>query len=163
MRALVQVIRFVNILGCAIMAGGQVLVLFGAVPVKRRLPARAAVELHQEMLHDQVDRFLLPAQIVSSICAILLILLRRQSTASARRLYKLGMVGAVGVAVTSERYNKPTNRVILGWSLDDIPPNYPQIAERWDRVHALRTLSGVWSLVCYISAGLKGRSQPAES
>jgi Domain of unknown function (DUF1772) len=157
LRTIAGLLRFVNIFCGAILAGGQFLVLFGAVPVKKRLPPRAAVELHQEMLHTQVDRFLMPSQMISSVCAILLLAFRRQTSSAARPFYVLGLAGGVGVAVTSERFNKPTNRIILEWSLDKIPENYRQIADRWDRVHAIRTLCGVGSLACYIVAGLKAR------
>jgi hypothetical protein len=62
----------------------------------------------------------LPWQEKGSLCAIMHLALRRQTSSAVRPFYVLGLAGGVWIAVTSEHFNKPTNRMILERSLDNI-------------------------------------------
>jgi hypothetical protein len=158
-KSLISVLRFVNIVSAGVLGGGQLLVLRVIVPVKREWSTDLSVRVHQAMLHDLPDSYLLPAGAISGVTGALLLLFQRNRTALGTLCYLLGLVGSAGVAVTSERFNKPTNRMILGWRPEDIPANYPQIRDRWDRVHAVRTASGMLSFLAYLVAGLsRGKS-----
>lgn len=154
MEVLDQILRFVNVSTAALMSGGQLLVLMVIVPVKREWTIPLSVRVHQAMLHTLPDRYLLPSGIVSGITAVAILVIHRDLNALIVVLYLAGLLGSVGVAVTSERFNKPMNRIILGWTEADIPPTYPEMRDRWDRVHAVRTLSGLLALVCYLIAAL---------
>ena len=66
----------------------------------------------------------------------------------------LGILGTIGVVLTSRYGNVSTNRVIAGWSLVAIPKEYPQIRNRWDAIHGARTLCGAVALSGYLLAGL---------
>jgi Domain of unknown function (DUF1772) len=66
----------------------------------------------------------------------------------------LGMLGTLGVALLSRYFNVPTNAMMLTWSLDNIPDNYPDIRDRWDRVHTFRVTCGVTALVGYLLGAL---------
>lgn len=155
MLRIIRLLTFINVWSAGIAAGGQLFVLLVIVPVKRQWPQKNSVELHQAMLHDLADRILLPATIISAVTAGLLLLLNRIYGRAVAPLYLVGLLGSAGVAITSERFNKPTNRMILTWSSDAVPESYPQIRDRWDRVHTVRTVSGMLSFVAYLRGALR--------
>ena len=94
---------------------------------------------HQAQLDARPDSYLLPSSILSGLCATVLLFLHQHVTPMATGLTALGLVGTIGVAITSGAFNRPTNRRIAGWSPDDVPPDYPSVRLRWNRVHAVRT------------------------
>jgi uncharacterized membrane protein len=149
-----DVLRFLNVLGAAIMAGGQLFVFMVIIPVKRRWPVNLSVQCHQAMLHTLPDRYLLPAGQASGLCAIALLFLQHDLSKLPVLLRILGIMGLVGVAITSEAFNKPTNRVILTWSSDQVPADYPRMRDRWDRVHMIRTAFGMLALVSFLAASV---------
>jgi len=151
---MIEALRFINVLGAAIMAGGQLFVLMVVIPIKRQWDERRSVELHQASLHTLPDRYLLPAGVISGLAGLLWLVLEFGSDRWATWLTLVGLLGIVGTAVTSQRFNKPTNRTILGWSLDAIPPGYAEIRDRWDRVHTIRTASGLLALTAFLLAAV---------
>jgi hypothetical protein len=153
-----KVLMFISILFAAFLAGGQLLVLMVIVPTKREWPTELSVRIHQAMLHTLPDRYLLPSGVISSLAGIAILVLNwvlgwHLSTAAVV-FYFVGLLGSVGVVITSQRFNKPTNVRILGWQVQDIPADYPSIRDRWDRIHAIRTACGTTELICFIIASL---------
>ena len=158
MTALLLVLRLVNLLCAAIVAGGQVYVFRVIMPTKKRFETRTSVEVHNAMLGHQTDHYMKPAGIISGLSAAAIVVL---SVLPAYRLpgistifMCLGMLGTFGVAMLSRYFNVPTNAMMLTWSLDDIPDNYPEIRQRWDRVHTFRVLCGVTALIGYLLGAL---------
>src|SRR5438105_8211388 len=151
-------IRFLNLLSGAIVGGGQLTVLWVIVPVKRELDVSLSVRIHRAMLGDQIDRFMQPFGILSILSGLLLLLLAASRLLPISRtsfaIESVGVLGTVGVILTSRYGNVPTNRFIGTWSLADIPKDYPQIRTRWDRIHGVRTLCGVVALSCYVLSTL---------
>lgn len=151
---IIRVLRFVNLLGAAILAGGQVFVLAVIIPVKRHLPAGQSVRVHQTMLDELPDRYLRPAGAISMVAAALTLLLQPDRSRVGTLFTLLGLLSGAGVVVTSEQFNKPTNRLLRGWSTDSPPETYPALRDRWDAVHAARTACGLLALAWYIAANL---------
>ena len=157
---LVDVLRFLNVLSAGLEAGGQLSVLLVVVPVKRHWPTELSVRVHQPMLHTLPDRYLRPLGFVTGISALLILGLaaigETELETASIVLTLLGLPAAIGVAVLSEAFNKPTNRIILTWSSEDIPADYARIRDRWDRIHVMRTASGLIAFVCFAAAALIG-------
>jgi hypothetical protein len=64
------------------------------------------------------------------------------------------LAGTIGIVITSEGFNVPTNRKVDRWTPETIPADYERIRDRWDRVHAIRTCCGVFALTSYLLSAL---------
>jgi hypothetical protein len=153
MSYLAAALLFANLLCAGICAGGWVVVLTSVCPARRRLAAGPAVQLHQIVTHT-IDAYMRVVTAVSAVTALLLIALGLAPTASSLAFTLLGAASTVTAGYVSIRYNIPTNKKIAGWSPDDVPAEFAQLRERWDRIHAIRTACGVAALTCYIAAAL---------
>jgi hypothetical protein len=162
---LIFVLRLVNLIAAAIVAGGQIYVFRVVMPVKRRFDTRRSVEVHNAMLGHQTDHYMKPAGIISFMAALAIValtLLGPSGTYPAVPWYStlfmcLGMLGTFGVAVLSRYCNVPTNAKMLTWDLDRIPDDYPQIRARWDLVHTGRVTCGSTAFVGYLLGALTAR------
>jgi uncharacterized membrane protein len=151
---LITALRFVNIIATAIVAGGQFYVLNVIVPVKRTVSARMSVQLHLAILGRQTDRYMKPTGIVSVVSALALIALSRGHRPGSIVLLVIGLLGMLGVVITSRYFNVPANREMAGWSLDALPEDYGQWRNRWDRVHRIRTACGLVALAGFVGSAL---------
>ena len=160
-------IHFINLFAAAIVAGGQTYVFMVLIPTKRRFTDRTSVEVHNAMLGHQTDYYMKPAGIVSGLSgalALALAILAAFEVASGLEAFRLpvvsvvflclGLLGTLGVAITSRYFNVPTNAMMLTWSLDAIPANYPEIRRHWDLVHTIRASCGVTAFTSYLIAAL---------
>jgi hypothetical protein len=152
------VLRSTNVLTASMVAGGQVTVLWVIVPVKRRFETPFAVRLHQAMLGRQIDRFMRPFGISSFVAGGLVLALDASKTfvrtPASLVLMGLGLLGTIGVAITSRGFNVPTNRTIDRWTPETIPSGYQTIRDRWDRIHAIRSFCGVFALTSYLLSAM---------
>ena len=151
---LVDLLTFVNVFAAALVAGGQVCVLMVIVPVKRLWPVRSSVELHLAMLGHQIDRYMKPSGIVSALTAIAILALVPARTPAVVAPMVAGMLGTLGVIITSRYFNVRANRAMTTWNLDALPPDYPAFRDRWDRVHYIRTWCGALGLAGYLAGAI---------
>jgi hypothetical protein len=154
MTFVVDALRFVNVFAAAIVGGGLVAILLVVVPVKRTLPARQSVEIHLAMLGHQIDRYMKPSGILSGLTGLALLGLLPEHTLARVVPLVLGLLGTVGVVITSRYFNVRSNRAMAGWNLDALPPGYPEWRDRWDRIHAIRTSCGLVALASYLLSAL---------
>jgi uncharacterized membrane protein len=153
MQTIARALRMINIFASGIVAGGFIMVSASLVPAKRHFPHSTAVELHQ-VTTPTIDAYMPPASALAGVTGILLLLLRRRASSTATRFTVLGILSTLSVAIASIFFNMPANRTIATWTPPDVPSNYPEIRDRWDRVHLIRTIAGVLSFVCFLRAGL---------
>jgi hypothetical protein len=148
-------LRAVNVLGSGLASGGQMTVLLAIVPVARKWPAERSIDLHRETLTNRPDRFLRPISAASVACGMLSQAVERKHSRTSIG-FQLGGLGAMlTVLLLSERFEFPTNRMLLDLpSPADVPPDYDKIRSKWDRIHALRAASGLTAAVCYALSAL---------
>ena len=149
-----QICAGAGMLAAGIAAGGQILVLLVILPVMRRWPVSLSVKTHQAMLDKLPDRYLPLCTVTSLAAAIALLGLHDHLPATSAGLIIVGSLGTLGVLVISVASTRPASKVIAGCSPERVPEDYPQMRDRWDRMHTLRTLLGTAALVCYLTAGL---------
>lgn len=152
MTTLVDALRFVNLFSAALVAGGLVMILMVVVPAKRSFPHDFSVKIHLAMLHDSPDRYMKPAGIISALTGIALLLLPRGMGAAYMIAMVIGLLGTAGVVITSRYFNVRTNLMMSKW--ESVPENYPEVRQRWDNVHTVRTGCGVTAFVGYLVASL---------
>jgi hypothetical protein len=149
-------LRFLNVFSTGIVAGGLATVLWVIVPVVGAFDKRTSVMAHQAMLGHQIDGIMKPLGIVSFLSGVAIVVLGALNYFPIPRASLafswLGILGIVGVIVTSRYYNVRTNRQIEAWSLGHIPDEYTRIRQRWNAVHAVRTSCGMLAMAAYLLA-----------
>jgi Domain of unknown function (DUF1772) len=152
-------LRLVNVLSASLAAGGQLVVLAAIVPVTNLWAPERSIELHRETLTQRPDRLLRPFTIASVASALLVLLTERKRPAESTAWLLGGLGGCAGVAVISEKFEFPINRMLLDLpSPDQVPEEYAAIRRRWNRGHAARTACGIIAAACFtMSAVTRGK------
>ena len=155
MDEVVTIVRFVNLFAAGLLGGGLVMVLLGIIPTLRTFPPEIDHRMH--LTFDPLaDRFMPASGIMAGLTAMLLLALDEDPSALTVAAYLTGLVGSVGIAVLSEAYLRPTNRRFRTLASTDLPTDYPQQRETWNRVHLVRTALGLLALASYLVGGLWG-------
>ena len=115
MRVLLLVLHFITIFTSALVAGGQFFVLMVIVPVKRAFEARMSVQIHSAVLGHRTDRYMKPLGITSGVSGGLLLALPPEHRANIIFLI-VGLLGVLGVVISSRYFNVASNREMAGWS-----------------------------------------------
>ena len=145
------VLRFINLMSAALIAGGQVLVLMVVLPVMRRWPPSMAVQTHQMMLFGTPDKYIVPSAIICPLSAVLMLILRHKADLSSL-FDAIGVVAAAGLTVASVGFAEPLSRRVLELSGDSVPATYDHIQQQWDNVHAMRTGLALLMMAAFIVA-----------
>ncbi|MBZ5566720.1 MAG: hypothetical protein LAN64_02595, partial [Acidobacteriia bacterium] len=147
------VLRFINLLSAALIAGGQVFVLMVILPVMRRWSPAMAVQTHQAMLFQTPDKFIVPSAVVCPLSAIAILALRHKADVSG--LFDVvGVLAAAAVTLTSVVLAEPLSRTIAGWTEGVVPGGFAELQQRYDSVHAVRTAAALLMTAAFIVATL---------
>jgi uncharacterized membrane protein len=150
---LLDVLRFVTIMGAGLAAGGLIMVHVVIEPILRTFPLDKSVLLHQ-VWDGPPHHYMRPSTITAGIAAVVILILGPNLLSPSALLTIGGIAGSFGVFLTSEFGNVPINKKIGHWKIDSIPSNYSQIRARWRLFNGLRTTSAVVALLFYITAAL---------
>ena len=146
---LVTSFRDLAIVAAALVAGGQIFVLFVVVRTMRAGGTLDSLRLHQRMLStDYPDTYIQPAGIAVAVLGAVLLGLER-STVANDVFTAIPIAAIVVIVILTRTINRPINRRLAAWTEADLPA-YPAVRRRWDRGHAVRTLCGTIALVSYI-------------
>jgi len=149
----VNILRFINIFCAAITSGGLVMVLMGVYPAMRTFEPNFTARIHKAI--DLLpDAYMRPSTISSGVAALLILVFLRDRTLFVMTFTVIGLVGTLGIIITSEFFNVRINSVVRGWKDNYVAPEYPQMLDTWHRFHIVRTSSSVLALGCYIIASL---------
>jgi uncharacterized membrane protein len=146
---MLDVLRFISIFAAGISAGTLVTVLAGFIPVMTALPPDRALGF-KRLMDPLIDRYNPPAVIVAMISAVAMLFYSMPD--DAKLCVAIGLAGSVGIGAVSLGVNMRINRMMSGWSSDAPPPEYRDAQQRWNRFHALRTLSSLVAFSAYILA-----------
>jgi uncharacterized membrane protein len=147
-----DVLRFINLFCSGIAAGILVVVMTALMPSVMTFPDTFVVRFKAKF-DPLVDRINPPFVLFSMITAVLILIVADLSTVG--KIFTIvGILGSIGVAVTSMTVNMRINRTMATWDADAPPPEFRPLITRWIGVHRIRTLSGVLAFVCYIVAAL---------
>lgn len=162
----VYVLRIINIFCAALTAGGLMMVLMAVYPAvflpawwpfsKKVFEPQTVAEIHRAI--DLLpDAYMRPSTVISGLTALIIIIELIQShrlTSFITTCTVIGLIGTVGVVLTSEFFNVPINRIVHGWKDGYVSPDYPRMLARWGFFHFVRTSSSLLALVCYIMAAV---------
>jgi len=146
---LVVILQDVAVLSAALLAGGQIFVLFVVLRTARHMSTLDSFHLHQKMLStDYPDSYIQPSGIVMFVLGDVLLGIENRTAANVV-LTVIPMVCIASIIVLTRLVNRPINRELGTWTDADVD-RYPAERRRWDRIHALRALCGTTALVSYI-------------
>ena len=149
MNDLVVSLQDLAVLAAALLAGGQIFVLFVVLRTARNISTLDSLHLHQSMLStDYPDAYIQPAGILMVLLGAILLGIERRTTANVV-LTVIPMVCIGTIIVLTRLINRPINRQLGTWTDADVD-RYPPVRRRWDRGHAVRALCGTTALISYI-------------
>jgi uncharacterized membrane protein len=145
-----DIFRFLSTFAAGIAAGTLVAVFAGVNPVLRRLPPAEALRA-KVLLDPQIDRYQPPTVAIAAVSAVVILLHGLSSSETVFTI--IGLVGSLGVGVTSVSVNMPINRKMGAWSAQDaVPAEFQPLLARWMRFHGVRTLSAIVALAGFVLA-----------
>lgn len=148
-----DVLRFISIFTSGITAGILIIVMIAVVPAMLSLGEGATVRFKQKF-DPLVDRVNPALVFIAMVTAVVILIVVDDLSTTATVFTIIGLIGSIGVAATSMSVNMRINRKMAKWSGDTPPPEFRPLIERWQRVHAIRTLSGTVAFVGYLVAVL---------
>jgi hypothetical protein len=158
MTDVIQWLYVISLFAAGILVGG----LFHAwkliVGALRELPQVTQVRVHQGMLFLTPDRFMQPCGLIAGLGALAILLcqfLGSLQDGSVPMIVSavclvVGLLGIVGVVITSRYFGTRINAIIGTWSLDAIPPEYPAMRRKWDKTHLIRTSCGAVAFLGFL-------------
>lgn len=155
MAALVDLLRFLSIFLTGIEAGTLLALLVGLVPAIARYPPGEGLKVHQTV-EPLLDRYAPPCTALGAVAAVLTLVLDRDAAASVRLFTTIGLIGSLSVGVVSAGFSDRIMRRFTSFTTDPLPPEYPELRRRWDRLHAARTVLGLLAFGAYTIAALVG-------
>lgn len=145
-----DVLWFVNVFTSGITAGILVIVMTAVMPTVLSLPDETVVRFKRKF-DPLVDRINPAFVLIALITGVLILIVVDDLPTSATIATIVGVAGSAGVAATSLGVNMRINRRMAGWPADaPPPPEFRSLIERWSKVHAVRTLSGVVAFAAYL-------------
>jgi uncharacterized membrane protein len=139
----VAVVRFVNIVFAALIAGGMFVIWTGYDPMA--LSPSTYVEQQQNAI--RALNVLMP---VLGAITVLLTLVSAILQRTDRRAFVLLIVAAAFLIVSGllTRFgNQPINAIVMTWDVASPPANWTELRDQWWGFHRLRTLSGLIALM----------------
>ncbi|HEX4109927.1 MAG TPA: anthrone oxygenase family protein [Solirubrobacteraceae bacterium] len=147
--AVLDIFRFASVFAAGIAAGTLVAVLAGVLPVLVRLPPAEALRT-KRMLDPLIDRYQPATVILAAVSAV--VILFHHLSSSETVFTVIGLVGAIGVGVTSGSVNMRINRTMGAWPADAVPAEFAPLLARWGRFHLLRTVFALVALAAFALA-----------
>jgi hypothetical protein len=151
-----DVLRFISLFTSGVSEGILVAVLVGVVPAMLALPDPALLRFKQGF-DPAVDRIQPPFVVITIVSGVVLLIVADQST-TATVFTILGVVGALGVAVSSVGYNLRLNAQMAKWPADAPPAEFHPTLARWRMGHNVRTLFGTLGFVGFAVATIAASS-----
>lgn len=148
-----DVLRFINVFTSGITGGILVIVMTAVMPAMLGLPDDNALRFKQKF-DPLVDRLNPAFVFIALVTGVLILIVADDLPTTATVFTVIGLVGSAGVAGTSMGVNMRINRRMAGWSVDAPPAEFRSLIGRWQKVHGIRTLSGMTAFVGYLVAVL---------
>src|SRR5947209_14345820 len=140
MTILVGVLRFINLFCAGISTGGLVFMLVAVVPMWHTVSHSTSAMSHKAIDHN-AERYMPYITGVSGLAALVILILHYNLSQMSGVFTALGIVGTLGIVITSQFFNTPLNRAIKRWTPDTVPDTYLTIRSRWERLNVIRTSS----------------------
>lgn len=154
---MVNILRFVLVLLMSLLVGTMFGTWVGYNP--SGLSPSAYVEQQQNAIRSL--NTLMPA--TGATCTLLTLALAflAKGDPPVRYLYVAAAALLIFAAVVTRFSNQPINEVVMTWSAQAPPLDWPRLRDEWWRWHVARTLAGLGALALTVLAVLGRRREPA--
>ena len=137
-----SIIRFINIILAAILAGVSFGIWIGFNPVN--LSSATYVEQQQNMLHSL--RMLMIALVVAATLITFLSSYIQRNNTSARNALLVAAAFFIVCIVITRFGIKPIDDKVINWVPSAIPDNWTTLRDKWRTLHILRTIAELIAL-----------------
>jgi hypothetical protein len=149
-----DVLRVVNLLASALMAGGQMFCLVAVLPAMPGWPPAMSARVHADALTDRPDRVMKVAGVVSVLTALVLVaMLVVAGRIPGAVLTAAGFLSAVLSSFISSR-EWPINEEIKSWGPEPKLDRYAEMRPVWDRRHVGRTWASLAAFLFFAVAAV---------
>lgn len=133
----IRIVRFLNILITALLAGVSFGIWIGFNPVD--LSAATYVEQQQNMLHS-LRILLVSLVVIATIITIISAFLQKHNKSIFISLL-VAAVFLIACILITRFGNKPIDDIVLNWTSDSLPSNWAELRDKWWSFHIMRTIA----------------------
>jgi hypothetical protein len=152
MEIAVAVLRVVNLVAAAFLAGGQMFCKIAVLPALPGFPPAMSARVHADALTDRPHLFLRAWGIVEVLTGVALVaLLAVHGVTPALVLTAVGLALTVVSGLVSTK-EWPINEEIKSWGLEPKLDRYAELRRLWDLRHVRRTWLSLAALVSFAAA-----------
>jgi len=153
MEIAIAVLRVVNLVAAAFLAGGQMFCMIAVLPALPGFPPAMSARVHADALTDRPHIFLKAWGIVAILTAVVLVALLavKGGVTPALVLTVAGLALTVVSGLVSTK-EWPINEEIKSWGQEPKLERYAELRRLWDLRHVRRTWLSLASLVCFAAA-----------
>lgn len=149
-----EILRFGTLVGTGVSVGSALLVAQHVAPRLAGFDSDDGYRMHDELVHHEGHNVVAAGpSIFGALCAVVLIIL--EGVGDVAGVFTLvGLVGGVGVGLTTALICAPENELIRRLRTQDERPDYADARIRWWRGHIARVSCGLMGLAAYAIAAL---------
>jgi hypothetical protein len=147
----IPMVRFLNILVVAMLAGMSLGIWIGFNPSHLSYPSY--LEQQQHMLHS-LKAFMISMVAIAISLTLLQGILQRKNKAIFTMLLVAG-VCLLSCMLITVMGNGPIDEAVNGWTANSAPGNWTDLRDRWWILHKARTLTEIMALTLVTWAGIK--------
>jgi archaellum biogenesis protein FlaJ (TadC family) len=146
-----SIIRFLNILIAALLAGVSFGIWIGFNPV--HLSPSTYLEQQQNML-QALQVLMISLVFIATLITIVSAVLQKNN----RFVFSTLLVAAgffVACILITRFGNKPIDDLVMTWSLDSLPTNWAEVRDSWWSFHRMRTVTELIALILITWSSVK--------
>lgn len=147
---LVRTVRYTSLLGCGMLAGVALTVLFLELAL-RRLTGPEYVRVRQAE-YAPFTWFIGALLVPTLVAVVILVRQARKGHGPALRPVAWALVLLLVALVVSLVVNGPVNVEQMDWNVQAPPGDWARVRDRWQIAHAVRTVALVLAFACLTTA-----------
>jgi hypothetical protein len=158
MELTLDVLRVINLVVAAFLAGGQMFCLIALLPAMPGWAPAMSARVHADAMTDRPHRFLRICGAVSLISAIALMALLARSGQTLALVPTAGGFLATVISSVISSKEWPINEEIKSWGQEPKLERYAELRRLWDLRHVRRTWLSLAGFVFFAIASVVGRT-----
>ena len=136
------IIRFVNIIVAALLAGVSFGIWIGFNPLE--LSSSTYIEQQQNMLYSL--RILLVSLVIFATIITIISAFLQKNNKSVFIALIVAAIFLIACILITRFGNKPIDDVVLNWTSDSLPSNWTELRIKWWSFHIMRTIAEIIAL-----------------
>jgi hypothetical protein len=147
----VSIIRFINVILAALLAGVSFGIWMGFNPVN--LSAATYIEQQQNTIRS-LSTLMTSLVVIATVITVILAFLQRKNKVTFVTLL-IAAIFYLACILISALGNRPIDDLVLSWSYQHLPTNWTTARDQWWSMHILRTISELIALVLVVGASIR--------